>query len=411
MVKVWRHFLGRATGRFVRDRRGNVALVFALSLPIVIGGAGLGIETSLWYAARLKTQAAADVAAYSAAMERRSGSSDTVVEQVAAQVASENGYTPARGTIVVVQGSQANGGGGSVEVDLTSQVDRYFSAYFSNDPIVAKARAVATFSDASNACILALDRSAAKAANFSGSSNLQLTGCSVMTNSSASNALNVQGAALLRTDCAIAVGGVTATAGMTLTKCASATTKAPPVADPYRLVPQPVPTGSCKSAPNNNGTIQPGRYCSGMTIKGTVTLQPGVYVLEGDLSINANASLSGSGVTIFLAGASRESINGSATVPLSAPTSGNYSGILVFGDRNSTNGTNKFNGTAGSKMTGAIYFASQAVEYAGNFSGLNGCTQVIGDTVEWTGNTAMAVDCSAYGMKKIPALNAVRLST
>ena len=409
MVKVWRHRLGKAAGRFARDRRGNVALVFALSLPLIIGGAGLGIETSLWYAARLKTQAAADVAAYSAAMERRSGSADAIVEQVAAQVASENGYTPGRGTIVVVQGSQ--GGGGSVEVEVTSDVDRYFSAYFSKTPIQAKARAVATFSDASNACVLALNHSAAKAANFSGSSDLRLTGCSVMANSSASNAVNVQGAALLRTDCAIAVGGVTATTGMTLTECAAATTKAPPVGDPFRAVAQPAVTGSCKSAPNNNGAIQPGRYCSGMNIKGAVTLSPGVYVLEGDLNINANSSLSGSGVTIFLSGSARVSINGSATVNLSAPTSGGYSGILFFGDRNSSTGTNKFNGTAASKMTGALYFASQKVEYAGNFSGTNGCTQVVGDTVEWTGNTAIAVDCSAYGMKKIPAMQAVRLST
>ena len=218
MVKVWRHRLGKAAGRFARDRRGNVALVFALSLPLIIGGAGLGIETSLWYAARLKTQAAADVAAYSAAMERRSGSADAIVEQVAAQVASENGYTPGRGTIVVVQGSQ--GGGGSVEVEVTSDVDRYFSAYFSKTPIQAKARAVATFSDASNACVLALNHSAAKAANFSGSSDLRLTGCSVMANSSASNAVNVQGAALLL---GYAIGGVLGgVAGLVVTLSAGA---------------------------------------------------------------------------------------------------------------------------------------------------------------------------------------------
>ena len=38
------------------------------------------------------------------------------------------------------------------------------------------------------------------------------------------------------------------------------------------------------------------------------------------------------------------------------------------------------------------------VLYAGNFSGFNGCTQVVASTIEWTGNTNLAVDCSAQGM-------------
>ncbi|TIY10354.1 MAG: hypothetical protein E5V16_12455, partial [Mesorhizobium sp.] len=57
--------------RFVRCLRrrclgtsGNVAIIFALSLPIVVGGAGLGVETSYWYYSSLKLQAVADAAAY-----------------------------------------------------------------------------------------------------------------------------------------------------------------------------------------------------------------------------------------------------------------------------------------------------------------------------------------------------------
>jgi Flp pilus assembly protein TadG len=391
-----------------RDRAGAVAVVFALSLPLLLAGAGLGIETSLWYFMRLKAQSAADVAAYSAALEARGGSSDGVVEDVATQVASENGYSPTTGTIQVIQDAQS--GGGSVEVIVTSTTDRYFTAVFNPTPVTATARAVANFSDASSACVLALDRTAGKAANFSGSADLKLTGCSVMSNSSAINALNVQGSAKLRTDCAIAVGGITATSGMTLTDCPSAITSAPPVADPFRNLAAPTPTGGCLSAPNNNGTMQPGRYCSGASLKGKVTLNPGVYYMEGDFSAQSTAELSGTGVTIYMSGASRVTFNGNAAVNLAAPTSGTYSGMLFFGDRNSTGSTNKFNGTAASKMTGAIYFASQNIEYMGNFAGENGCTQVVGRTVEWTGNTTVAVDCTGYGMKKIPALNAVRLS-
>ncbi|MER8974008.1 pilus assembly protein TadG-related protein [Mesorhizobium sp. M0800] len=65
----------RILRRFVSRLRqtgesGNVATIFALSLPIVVGAAGLGIETSYWYFSSLKLQAVADAAAYAGALER-----------------------------------------------------------------------------------------------------------------------------------------------------------------------------------------------------------------------------------------------------------------------------------------------------------------------------------------------------
>ncbi|TJV12931.1 MAG: hypothetical protein E5Y07_33535, partial [Mesorhizobium sp.] len=64
-----------------------------------------------------------------------------------------------------------------------------------------------------------------------------------------------------------------------------------------------------------------------------------VYVIQGgDFKVNANANISGDGVTIYVAGASRVSMNGNATVTLSAPTSGTYSGVLMYGDRTGTGG-------------------------------------------------------------------------
>ena len=58
-----------------------------------------------------------------------------------------------------------------------------------------------------------------------------------------------------------------------------------------------------------------------------------------------------------------------ATVNLTAPTSGTYKGVLLYGDRTGTFTSNKINGTASSTMTGAMYFPSQEVDMLGNFSG------------------------------------------
>ena len=113
----------------------------------------------------------------------------------------------------------------------------------------------------------------------------------------------------------------------------------------------------------------------------------------------------------YLTNGARVSINGNATVQLSAATSGTYSGMLFFGDRADVGSTkNTFNGTANSKLTGAIYFASQDIQYNGNFSGDGGCTQVVGLTLAWNGNADVSQDCSAYGMENIPASQMVRLA-
>jgi hypothetical protein len=321
----------------------------------------------------------------------------------------DNGFDPAVMNVQVTP-SLINGGG-RVEVVLRDTAERFFTALFvSSDPQFV-ARAVATYNSAASACILALSPTASKAADFSGSSNLQLQGCSVMSNSNAADGLNVQGAAVLRTTCAISVGGVQATSGLTMTECSAPVTNAPSVADPYADVPAPTPTGACQNANANGGVINPGRYCNGLQLKNSVVMNPGVYYVESStgFDVNANANVVGSGVTIYLAGSAHVKMMGNATVLVSAPTSGTYSGVLFFGDRSAT-GLNKFNGTAGSKLTGAIYFANQDVEYNGNFSGLNGCTQVVGKTVAWTGNTSVSVDCAAQGMRTLPVLSIVRLT-
>jgi hypothetical protein len=112
----------------------------------------------------------------------------------------------------------------------------------------------------------------------------------------------------------------------------------------------------------------------------------------------------------YLTDGARVSINGNATVDLSAATTGTYSGLLFFGDRSDNGSTkNTFNGTAISKLTGAIYFASQPIQFLGNFSGTDGCTQVVGLTVEWSGNANISKDCTAHGMKAIPAAELVKL--
>ncbi|TGR82295.1 hypothetical protein EN866_35000, partial [Mesorhizobium sp. M2D.F.Ca.ET.223.01.1.1] len=86
-----------------------------------------------------------------------------------------------------------------------------------------------------------------------------------------------------------------------------------------------------------------------------------------------------------------------------------YSGVLFYGDRTGTAAQSTFNGTADSLLTGAIYFPRQQVNYLGNFSGQGGCTQVVADTIQWSGNSTINQDCTSYGMGGITAAASVML--
>ncbi|UCI06422.1 TadE/TadG family type IV pilus assembly protein [Mesorhizobium sp. B1-1-8] len=408
--RIFRNFLSR---RSRSGESGNVAIIFAFTLPIVVGGAGLGVETSYWYYSSLKLQATADAAAYAGALEKIAGSNTAAITTAATQSAASNGL--GTGTIIVhtPPTSGPNTANKAVEVILTKKLDRIFTSIFVRGQVPEKARAVALITDASKACVLALNQSASQAALFSGSTSVKLTGCSVMSNSTAADAIKVQGSAGLQADCLISAGGVSLSNPVT-TVCKSPITQALPASDPFSSLPAPAATNPCRSINGNKTTqtILAGTYCSGMNLNGNVALSTGTYVVQGNLKINAGAVITcaapcTNGVTIFMAGSSTVSMNGNATVNLSAPTSGTYSGVLFYGDRTGASAKSNFNGTANSLLTGAIYFPRQEVDYLGNFSGKNGCTQVVADTIQWSGNSTINQDCKSLGMNDIPAAPSV----
>lgn len=408
---IWMWFV---FGRLKRAANGNVAVTFAFTLPVVVGGAGLGVETSLWYYNSLKLQAVADAAAYAGALEKVAGSDNPTIIAAATQSATSNNFaTPGTIEVNMPPLSGPNTAKKAVEVIVKQNLDRYFTAIFNQAPVAEQARAVALITDASNACVLALSPSAAQAALFSGNTTVNLTGCSVMSDSIASDAIKTQGSAVLKADCLITVGGMVLNNPVTTDPavCKAPITQALPASDPFSSLPTPTGGNPCKNVNGGKSsqTLQPGTYCSGMSLSGNVTLQPGVYVVQGSMKVNANAVVAGSGVTIFMAGSNTVSMNGNAKVTLSAPTSGTYSGVLFYGDRTGTAAQSTFNGTADSLLTGAIYFPRQQVNYLGNFSGSGGCTQVVADTIQWSGSTTIKQDCTSLGMKDIPATQSVQL--
>jgi Flp pilus assembly protein TadG len=396
---------------FVSNRRGNVAIIFALSTPIVLGGAAFGVETGLWYLDQVKLQQIADTAAFAAAVDNRAGQSATVISASASSAATDNGFDTSTDTLTLhtppTSGSSQNAN--SSEVLLTRNEQRYITQLFDSSPVTVRARAVATYVTAANACIIALDPSASQAVYFSGSSTITLKGCNVMSDSISSTSVYGQGANTMTLPCMMTSGDAYIHSGLTETACAAPMTQLPPVADPFRNVPEPAVTGNCQNS--NGNSLQPGRYCNGLSINNSVTFKPGVYIIDGGtFKANGNAVMTGSGVTFVLVNNATLSFNGNATMNFSPPTSGTYSGMLFFGSRSNSPSTSiTLNGNAASVMTGAIYFPKQTVSYIGDLQGANGCTQVVARTIQWSGNSNLGVDCSAYGMNTLPVGGVVKI--
>jgi Flp pilus assembly protein TadG len=397
----------RLFSRWKGSETGNVAIIAALMMPVIIGFTGMGVETGYWFYKQRLLQGAADIAAYNAVVALRNAEPMGGIVPQATTDASNNGWRAANGTIQVnlPPTSGAHQNGNSAEVIVTDNEQRLFTKMFSATPVQIYARSVATYSSSGQACMLALNKTASQAVRLWGNNATTLNGCNIMSDSFAPDAVAIGGSATVTAPCVLAVGQVSVSATLNLTTCATVTNNSAPAADPYKNLPTPPIPNNCSNVPGGNAPIQPGRYCGGITVNGTKTFKPGVYIIDGGtFKLNANAIVDGAGVTFYLTNGATVQFNGSAHMTFSGPTNGTYSGILFFGDPTQPNAIQKFNGDGTSLMTGAIYFPSQQVEMNGNFTGVNGCLQVIADTINYTGNANFGSNCAAQGMNpvKIP---------
>lgn len=420
---------------FAADRKGGVIIYVALALPVLVGGMGLGAETGYRYHNQRLLQHAADVSAHTGAVRLYKGDAKAQIDTAATFVAVSSEFDNGVGSIAVnipPTTGAFTADPSAVEVILTETRPRLFSAIFSNEPVVIAARAVAAANgSAEPACILALSPTASAAVTVTGSTNINLMGCAVASNSTAANSFNMQGnGANITADCVQTSGGSVTRAGLTLTECDQIRNNQPPVDDPYFFVIEPdTSVIPCQTAYNGNnpqvgqnnrttsvpespshartwthpdGTaLSVMRFCSGLRVRGTVNFAPGVYIIEnGDLFLNSNAIITGTDVTFYFRNGGRANINGSVQVNLAAPDTGPYAGILFFGSR-SNPVAHDISGNSSSTLTGAVYMPASQVTFTGNSTSANGCTQVIANTIVLTGSSGLASECVNTGTEQI----------
>ena len=150
--------------------------------------------------------------------------------------------------------------------------------------------------------------------------------------------------------------------------------------------------GSESLSGNSSATIKPGIYSQiSVSGNGTLTMNGGLYIIEGGgFTVSGNASVVGSGVTIFNAGSKYPgtggtygsiTLSGNGSYNLSPATSGTYAGIVIFQPRDNTKALTLSGNASG--MTGTIYAPAAQLAESGNAQ-LNAA--VIVDTLTISGN-------------------------
>lgn len=422
--------------RFRRDDGGAVIVIAVLALPLFVGTLGLGAEAGYWFMSQRQLQHAADIAAHAGAIQLQAGGTLTQMRTSALDVASASGYkteTDASFTLNSPPTSGAKVGDKmSVEVVMSRSHTPMFSALFRSQPVVAGARAVASVQwSGAQACVLALNATASGAVTVSGSTSVTLTNCDVASNSNAADGfLMSSSSAPVRAKCVYSVGGAVTNANLTL-DCGAPVTNSKPTRDPYASVAEPTVSGTCQNiSTSSNGTTTltptvigpdgvPRMYLCALTVKGNLVLNSGLYIIDGLKPLGGSTSSTtdvtissapGAGVTLYFTSGATVSLTARTTLDLKAPTTGPYSGLVFFGTRSGPLVTQQITGSASTRIQGSIYLPRASIEFVGSSSSTGGCTQLIGDTVIFKGNSQLSASCDLAGTSPIKSAEKAVLS-
>jgi Flp pilus assembly protein TadG len=398
----------RLLQHFLRDQSGSYVLVVALMMPVLLGTAGLGTEAVWWLYKHKNMQSAADSGAVSAAT-----AGSNIIAQ-ANSVTASYGYVNGANSVAVTVNQPPSSGNyttasQAVEVIVSQSQPRMLSSLFGSGPVVITARAVAV-PNAGTGCVLGLDPTASSTVSVSGSNNLNLINCNLYSNSNAAPSLNVSGTAKISANQVGVVGTVSGASNITATNGIKTGMRA--VTDPYANVTPTMPTYcdyNNKMQVKGTTALSPGVYCGDVSVNAgaTVTLSAGIYYFSGaNLSVAGNATITGTGVTLVFTGSGSNwgtaTIGSNANVTLTAPTSGTYQGIVMYGDRKMPVGTAfSLEGGGTQNFGGAIDLPKAALKFSGGNGTTTSCTQIIADTITFTGSSNVQVNCAALGTSAI----------
>jgi hypothetical protein len=401
---------------FARERGGNIAMIVAFALPVLLAALALGFELGQWYMTRWQMQNAAD----SAVMAAANNSNNYQLEAQA--VAAQYGYTNGANNVSVTSTNTAacpSGGNDCYQVTISKPTELYLSQMvgFGGDTVINGQR-MQTLTGSAKAkqsaeprqyCVLALASSGAtNGIRTNGAPKADLPGCDIMSDTNATcngHDLNVDigDAAGTNNGC-----GLEQNSNM------------PVVADPYLDRASNIPANSCSSYPGVNwsttqtlsGNVS---ICGRLRLTANVTINAPsnavIIIYNGNLDLNGYTlqSSNGSGVTIVYSGDNSSSYShiptGNGMIDVAAPTTGAWKGVAMYQNPSLT--TNVDISDAGNspawKITGLVYLPHSSVTLKGIVNKASygaSCFGLVVDNLLFSGTNAILAhgECDLAGL-------------
>jgi Flp pilus assembly protein TadG len=391
-------------------RRAGIALIWIAILGMVLVGlAGLALDTGYVMITGHQLQNAADAAALAGAQIVSFDTNQAITDAVAQAAANK-----AAGAAV-----QLDAGAGDVVIGTYNRASATFTAGGSSPNAV---KTIARRTDTSpggplglifapmfgistsNVSRQAIAMNSPLGAgvillNKTASPSLQLTGTgshpakvnvtnggAVVVDSNSSTAvgwsgnpaINASSLYIVGNDTAVKTGGVYPSGNLTLNSDV--------MPDPLASLPPP-PQGTNRDG-SSGPNIQPGYYPNGLP-SGNLVLAAGVYYIDGGIALSGSRTIDASaGVMLFLH-TGGISMGGSSSITINPPTSGTYKGISFYSARGNTSAVT-LQGTPGANSSGTFYFPSAHVSIAGNPTST--ASQLIADTLDVQGNSELNIN-------------------
>ncbi len=405
----------------LRDERGNILVLAALSVTMLLSFLAIVIDIGNLFCTQRQLQTFADAAAMAGALEASAcGTPNCAVIQTAATTALTEGGSPA--PTLFLQCAAASGTGllltinngpcalgasdpnnlnkNYVEALVTEQKPTFFAKIFGVSTVQISARAEAGKSSAASPCLNVTGTSGQTLTLNSGASITDASGstCGVNVDSNGTPAVMEDSGATVNVGSYTVHGTVTDNGG---SYTPTPTTGAAVVPDPIAAEitagtitkpTQPATSSTCCNPVGGATTLQPGYYSSGLNFNSsgyTVTLASGLYYFGGSMVVGG-VNLTGSNVTIYFANGSL-TMNSASTMTLSAPATGTTAGMLIW-QATTDSSSMILDSSSSSSWKGAIYLPDAQLTLNG------GSTAVAYGMVESQSlmlNSAISLSCSS----------------
>lgn len=405
----------------LEHQRGQALIIIVGAIIGMIAIVALAVDGGNAFSDRRHAQNAADTAALASALAK-------VSEQdwLAAGMdrAASNGYINdgIRSTVTINNPPSASdcnptgsvspyvGDDEYIQVIILSHLDTYFAPVIGVDQVhncveaIARAKPAVTAPIVLGNAMVSLNQHDCKAFYVQGNAIGTVTGSGVFVNSDCSSgafqAFDASGSSLLTAPGICVVGGATYATGHVIP---------PPQPNCGEQLPYPPeyiwPTPTCSSvATQSGGIITPGSIPA-TWISGTVTLQPGIYCISGDLKVNAHDHITGHGVLLYFIDGGIK-FNGNGVLDLSAPTTGDYAGLLIYLPLTNSSDV-EILGSSLNSYAGTILAPASNFTITGDGSAAAINSQIIANTITLIGGSNITVhydDNSNYDITLPPSI-------